>query len=73
MFAEYLCNRNPQIKTKNIKHYGSILAVVNHRNWLDDSPPLSGFAIKKKLGSFGVVAFFERAFKVNLRLHFFCD
>ena len=23
-----------------MKNYSSILAVVNHRNWLDDSPPL---------------------------------
>ena len=33
-------NRSPKIKTKNIKNYSSILAIVNHRNWLDDSPPL---------------------------------
>ena len=38
--VEYLCNRSPKIKTKNIKNYSSILAVVNHRKWLDDSPPL---------------------------------
>ena len=31
----------PKIKTKNIKNYSSILAIVNHRNWLDDSPPLT--------------------------------
>ena len=30
----------PQNKTKSIKNYSSILANVNHRNWLDDSPPL---------------------------------
>ena len=41
VFVEYLCNRNPKIKTKNIKNYSSILAIVNHRNWLDDSPPLT--------------------------------
>ena len=23
-----------------MKNYSSILAIVNHRNWLDDSPPL---------------------------------
>ena len=40
VFDEYLCNRSPKIKTKNIKNYSSILAIVNHRNWLDDSPPL---------------------------------
>ena len=40
VFVEYLCNRSPKIKTKNIKNYSSILAIANHRNWLDDSPPL---------------------------------
>ena len=40
VFVEYLCKRNPKIKTKNIKNCSSILAIVNHRNWLDDSPPL---------------------------------
>ena len=43
VFVEYLCNRSPKIETKNIKNYSSILAVVNHRNWLDDSPPLNGY------------------------------
>ena len=38
--VEYLCNRSPKIKTKHIKSYNSILAIVNHWNWLDDSPPL---------------------------------
>ena len=38
-FVEYFCKRSPKIKTKNIKNYSSILAIVNHRNWLDDSPP----------------------------------
>ena len=41
VFVEYLCKRSPKIKTKNIKKYSSILAIVNHRNWLDDSPPLN--------------------------------
>ena len=41
VFVEYLCNRSPKIKTKNIKNYSSNLAIVNHRNWLDDSPPLN--------------------------------
>ena len=41
VFVKYLCNRCPKIKTKNIKNYSSILAIVNYRNWLDDSPPLS--------------------------------
>ena len=31
----------PKVKAKNIKNYCSILAVVNHRNWLDNSPPLT--------------------------------
>ena len=39
VFVEYLCNRSPNTKTKNIKNYSSILALVNHRNWPDDSPP----------------------------------
>ena len=30
----------PKLKQKNIKNYSSILAIVNHWNWLDDSPPL---------------------------------
>ena len=41
VFVEYLCKRSPKIKTKNIKKYSSILAIVKHRNWLDDSPPLN--------------------------------
>ena len=41
VFVEYLCKRSSKIKTKNIKNYSSILAIVNHRNWLDDSPPLN--------------------------------
>ena len=44
VFVEYLCKRSPKIKTKNIKNYSSILAIVNHRNWLDDSPPLTAQA-----------------------------
>ena len=39
--VEYLCNRSSKIKTKHIKNYSLILAIVNHRNWLDDSPPLN--------------------------------
>ena len=39
--VEYLCNRSLKIKTKNAKNYSLILAVINHRNWLDDLPPLS--------------------------------
>ena len=41
VFVEYVCKRSPKIKTKNIKNYSSILAIVSHRNWLDDSPPLT--------------------------------
>ena len=40
VFVEYLCNCSLKIKTKNIKNYSSILAIINHLNWLDDSPPL---------------------------------
>ena len=40
VFVKYLCKRSPKIKTKSIKNYSSILAIVNHRNWLDDSLPL---------------------------------
>ena len=38
-------NAAPKLKQKNIKNYGSILAIVNHRNWLDDSPPLQTFLL----------------------------
>ena len=41
VFVEYLCNHSLKIKTKNFKNYTSILAIVNHHNWLSDSPPLS--------------------------------
>ena len=40
-FVKYLFNHSPKTKTKNLKTYSSILAIVNHRNWLNDSPPLS--------------------------------
>ena len=40
-FVEYLCNRSPKIKTKNIKNYSLILAIVNHWNWLGNLPPLN--------------------------------
>ena len=40
VFVEYLCNCSPKIEIINMKTYSSILAIVNHRNWLDDSPPL---------------------------------
>ena len=42
VFVEYLCNCSPKIETKNIKNYSSILAIVNYRNWQDDSLPLNG-------------------------------
>ena len=32
-FVEYLCNCSLKIKTKKIKNYSSILAIINHRNW----------------------------------------
>ena len=49
-FVEYLCNRTLKIKTKNIKNYSLILAIINHRNWLDDSPPLKYFVHKNRQG-----------------------
>ena len=48
VFVEYLCKRSPKIKTKNIKNHNSILAIVNHRNWLDDSPPLITCQLRRK-------------------------
>ena len=45
VFVEYLSNRSPKIKTKNVINYNSILTIVNHRNWLDDSPPLRHIAM----------------------------
>ena len=39
--VKYLCNRSLKTKTKNIKNYSLILAIINHCNWLDDSSPLS--------------------------------
>ena len=41
VFVEYLCNRSFKIKTKTIKSYVSILTIVNHRNWQDDSHSLT--------------------------------
>ena len=54
VFVEYLCKRSPKIKTKNIKNHSLISAIVNHRNWLDDSPPLTSkkFSIKLPLKIF---------------------
>ena len=34
---------SPKIKTKNLKNYSLVLTIVNYRNWLDNSPPLSRF------------------------------
>ena len=51
VFVKYFFKRSPKIKTKNIRNYSSILAIVNHQNCLDDSPPLrANFAKQKKLG-----------------------
>ena len=47
VFVEYRCKRSPKIKTKNIKNYSSILAVVNHGNWLDVSPPLMSIKLSQ--------------------------
>ena len=49
-FVEYLCNHSPKIQTKYIKNYSSILTILYHRNWLDDSPPLMRNWIAQKLG-----------------------
>ena len=48
------CNRSPKIKTKNIKNYSSILAIVNHRNWQDESPPLT--AVTRSIASVTLIA-----------------
>ena len=39
-FGEYVCNRNPKMRTKISKNYISILAIVNRCNWLEASTPL---------------------------------
>ena len=39
VFAAYLYNCSPEIKTKNFKIYILILAIASNRNWLDASPP----------------------------------
>ena len=64
-FVEYLCNCSPKIKTKNIKNYSSILAIVNHRNWLDDSPPLIALKISKSAGP-GATAQFAHCLILDL-------
>ena len=49
----------PQNQNKKYQNYSSILAIVNHRNWLDDSPPL----IVEKVHLFGDIicgCFFEK-------------
>ena len=53
VFIEYLCNRSPKIKTKNIKNYSSILTIVNHWNWLGDSLPFSFIYCRACTLSFG--------------------
>ena len=55
VFVEYLCKRSPKIQTKNIKNYSSILAIVNHRNWLDDSPPLNSYRQSELLNDSSIV------------------
>ena len=49
VFVEYVCNRSLEIKTKHIKNYSLILAIINHHNWLDDSPPLKNIALARFL------------------------
>ena len=39
VFVECLCCCSPRIETGSIGSYGSVLAIVNRRNWLDDLPP----------------------------------
>ena len=41
-------NRSPKIRTKNFKHYLSILLIVNYRNRLDVLPPLNREQVSKK-------------------------
>ena len=45
VFVEYFCNRSLKVKTKNIKNCSLILAIVNHRNWLDAVAQPGGGAI----------------------------
>ena len=40
VFVNYRCNRSPEMRTKQLKNYISILTSVNYRNWLDASPSL---------------------------------
>ena len=63
VFVEYLCNRSPKLKTKNIKNYSSILAIVNHWNWLDDSRPLTSLELhQKRLKLYWIVSCFKLLF-----------
>ena len=52
VFVKYLSNRSLKIKTKNIKNYSFILAIVNYWNWLDDSPPLTDKKVTNSLRKF---------------------
>ena len=52
-----------------MKNYSSILTIVNHRNWLDDSPPLSHFS-SRLLNIFEIDSQLGIFFKVKLFLNF---
>ena len=41
----YLCNRSPEMRTKNFKNFISVLAIVNYQNWMDASPPVNFVSI----------------------------
>ena len=73
VFVEYLCNCSPKIKTKNIKNYSSVLAIVNHRNWLDDSLPLRPYSPEKNFEDLFVgdrLKFFLKTFFIFFGEHF---
>ena len=40
MFVEYLCNRNPKIKPKNLQKLRFNFNYCYYQNWLDASFPL---------------------------------
>ena len=65
-FVEYFCNRSLKIKTKNIKNCGSILTIVNHWNWLDDSPSLSLTELKNCLKILSELTLNEGNVLINL-------
>ena len=39
-FVKYHYSRIPKMRAKYFKNYVSILVIVKHQNWLDDSPHL---------------------------------